>query len=68
LSPFGLNFFFLFLEKKSSVQMVLNQHIRRKKDEFFFCDIKLLTTNRTTVPSIFRNWRGVFVDESGYIS
>jgi hypothetical protein len=29
--------------------MVLNQHIRRKKEEKKICDVKLLTANRTTV-------------------
>jgi hypothetical protein len=46
-SPFELNFFFFYLK---SHQMVLNQHIRRKKEEEKNCDVKLLTTNRTTVP------------------
>jgi hypothetical protein len=30
--------------------MVSNQHIRRKKRKEKFLDVKLLTTNRTTVP------------------
>jgi hypothetical protein len=39
-SPFGLNFFFLFLKKSSNG--FLNQHIRRKKEEEKIRDVKFV--------------------------